>query len=78
MTAISETEWWVLGHQAAGVDSPLIVHTTDGGQSFTTLPAPPVTFDVINGSPRSPRLEQRVLHRVLGLARVAEDGECIR
>lgn len=45
VTAVNEAQYWVLG--TAGVCTscpPLIWHTTDAGQTFTSIPAPPTQF----------------------------------
>jgi photosystem II stability/assembly factor-like uncharacterized protein len=44
-TAISANEWWVLGYNGPTCSSASctrILHTTDAGQSFSSIPAPPV------------------------------------
>jgi photosystem II stability/assembly factor-like uncharacterized protein len=47
VTAVSADQWWVLGIDAGGcaTDCTRILHTLDGGQTFTSLPIPsaPVT-----------------------------------
>lgn len=41
-TAVSETDWWLLGSAPCGRRScTAIVHTTDGGPRFSRIPAPP-------------------------------------
>ncbi|HEX3618018.1 MAG TPA: hypothetical protein VHU61_15860 [Solirubrobacteraceae bacterium] len=43
-TAISELTWWLLGIAPCGGHScTTIVHTIDGGPSFTRIPAPPTS-----------------------------------
>ena len=45
VTAISSYEWWVIGFDGptcSSTDCTRIVHTTDGGFHFTSLPTPPV------------------------------------
>ncbi len=45
VTAISSYEWWVLGYNGPSCSSASctrIVHTTDGGFHFTSIPVPPV------------------------------------
>jgi photosystem II stability/assembly factor-like uncharacterized protein len=45
VTAISASEWWVLGFDGPACSSAScmrIVHTTDGGFHFASIPAPPV------------------------------------
>jgi photosystem II stability/assembly factor-like uncharacterized protein len=45
VTAISADEWWVLGYDGPACSSASctrIVHTTDGGHTFASIPAPPV------------------------------------
>ena len=45
VTAISASQWWVLGENGAGCASASctrIVHTTDGGTTFTSVPVPPI------------------------------------
>jgi photosystem II stability/assembly factor-like uncharacterized protein len=45
VTAISADEWWVLGHDGPSCSSAScirIVHTTDSGRTFTSIPVPPV------------------------------------
>jgi photosystem II stability/assembly factor-like uncharacterized protein len=45
VTAISASQWWVLGYNGpscASASCTRIVHTTDGGQTFSSLPVPPV------------------------------------
>ena len=43
-TAISEYSWWLLGTAPCGTGTcTAIVQTTDGGQTFTRIPAPPTT-----------------------------------
>jgi photosystem II stability/assembly factor-like uncharacterized protein len=45
VTAISAGQWWVVGYDGASCSSASctrILHTTDGGQSFASLPVPPV------------------------------------
>ncbi len=45
VTAVSSTEWWVLGFDGPACSSASctrIVHTTDGGLHFTSIPTPPV------------------------------------
>ncbi|HEX4580334.1 MAG TPA: hypothetical protein VH498_10085 [Candidatus Dormibacteraeota bacterium] len=45
VTAISAQQWWVIGYDGASCSSASctrIVHTTDGGQTFGSLPTPPV------------------------------------
>lgn len=46
LSAISETDFWVLGSEACGSSAcpPAIVHTTNGGRSFQRIPAPPGVF----------------------------------
>ena len=41
-TAVSETDWWLLGSAPCGRRTcTAIVHTTDGGPHFRRIPAPP-------------------------------------
>lgn len=45
VTAISAGQWWVLGYDGASCSSASctrILHTTDGGQSFASIPVPPI------------------------------------
>ena len=45
VTAVSAGQWWVLGYDGASCSSASctrILHTTDGGQSFASIPVPPV------------------------------------
>jgi photosystem II stability/assembly factor-like uncharacterized protein len=45
VTAVSADQWWVVGYDGAACSSPSctrILHTTDGGQTFASLPTPPV------------------------------------
>lgn len=45
VTAVSAGQWWVLGYDGPSCSSAScarILHTTDGGQSFASLPVPPV------------------------------------
>ena len=43
-TAISEYSWWLLGTAPCGTGTcTAIVQTTDGGRTFTRIPAPPTT-----------------------------------
>lgn len=45
VTAVSAAQWWVLGYDGPSCASPgcaRILHTTDGGQSFASIPMPPV------------------------------------
>jgi hypothetical protein len=43
VTAVSADEWWVLGTDGAGcvTGCTRILHTTDGGQTFGSIPTPP-------------------------------------
>lgn len=43
VTAVSESQYWVLGTDGPcnACTTPLIWHTTDGGQTFSSIPAPP-------------------------------------
>jgi hypothetical protein len=44
VTAVSADQWWVLGSDSAGcsgADCTRILHTLDGGQTFTSIPIPP-------------------------------------
>jgi photosystem II stability/assembly factor-like uncharacterized protein len=47
VTAISADEWWVLGFDVSAC-SPAscarILHTTDGGHTFASIPAPPIAL----------------------------------
>ena len=48
-TAISETNYWVLGDAGCGTRScPSILHTLDGGASFGPITTPPASFAAIN------------------------------
>ncbi|MGP8160000.1 MAG: WD40/YVTN/BNR-like repeat-containing protein [Candidatus Dormibacteria bacterium] len=43
VTAVSASEWWVLGSDSAGCSGTAcarILHTLDGGQTFTSIPTP--------------------------------------
>ena len=45
VTAVSAAEWWVLGSNGVcvpGASCTRILHTTDGGRTFTSLPVPDV------------------------------------
>jgi photosystem II stability/assembly factor-like uncharacterized protein len=45
VTAISASQWWVLGYNGptcASASCTRILHTTDGGSTFTSIPVPPV------------------------------------
>jgi hypothetical protein len=45
VTAISANQWWVAGYDGASCTSTSctrILHTTDGGQTFESMPTPPV------------------------------------
>jgi photosystem II stability/assembly factor-like uncharacterized protein len=45
VTAVSADEWWVLGYDGPSCTSPSctrIVHTSDGGHTFGSVPVPPV------------------------------------
>jgi photosystem II stability/assembly factor-like uncharacterized protein len=45
VTAVSAGQWWVLGYDGPSCSSASctrILHTTDGGQSFASIPVPPV------------------------------------
>jgi photosystem II stability/assembly factor-like uncharacterized protein len=45
VTAISAGQWWVLGYNGpacSSVSCTRILHTIDGGQTFTSIPVPPV------------------------------------
>ena len=45
VTAVSESQYWVLGTAGDCTSCPpLIWHTTDAGQTFTSIPAPPTQF----------------------------------
>ncbi|MGH7721480.1 MAG: WD40/YVTN/BNR-like repeat-containing protein [Candidatus Dormibacteria bacterium] len=53
VTAISADEWWVIGHDGPACSSSActrIVHTTDGGGAFSSIPVPPVSPGV-SGKP---------------------------
>jgi photosystem II stability/assembly factor-like uncharacterized protein len=46
VTAVSAGQWWVLGYDGPRCSSPActrILHTDDGGHTFTSVPVPPVT-----------------------------------
>lgn len=52
MTAVSEQEFWVLGTDGfCSSCSATILHTQDGGRTFSALPAPPFTFAHDSQSP---------------------------
>ncbi|MDQ6855813.1 MAG: hypothetical protein M3Z57_01910, partial [Candidatus Dormibacteraeota bacterium] len=45
VTAVSAGEWWVLGYDGTSCTSASctrIVHTSDGGRTFSSIPVPPV------------------------------------
>jgi photosystem II stability/assembly factor-like uncharacterized protein len=45
VTAVSADEWWVLGYDGSACSSASctrILHTTDGGRTFNSIPVPPV------------------------------------
>ena len=47
VTALSASEWWVLGEDGAACTAASctrILHTTDGGATFTSVPVPPIAF----------------------------------
>jgi photosystem II stability/assembly factor-like uncharacterized protein len=47
VTAVSADQWWVLGIDGggcAGTDCTRILHTQDGGHTFTSLPVPPAAL----------------------------------
>ena len=45
VTAVSESQYWVLGTDGDCTGCPsLIWHTTDAGQTFTSIPTPPTQF----------------------------------
>lgn len=57
VTAISASEWWVLGYNGRSCTSASctrIVHTTDGGHTFASIDVPPVA--PAQGSQQSDRL----------------------
>jgi photosystem II stability/assembly factor-like uncharacterized protein len=57
VTAISAVQWWVLGYNGPScslASCTRILHTIDGGQSFTSIPVPPV--GPAQGSQRAVRL----------------------
>jgi hypothetical protein len=46
VTALSADQWWVVGYDGASCSSASctrILHTTDGGHTFESIPTPPVT-----------------------------------
>ncbi len=65
---LEEFEWRPASRAEAPAHAGAVVHA-DAGQPAREVIAVP------DGRPRSPCLEQRLLHRVLGLAIVPEDGE---
>ena len=45
VTAVSDSQYWVLGTDGlCSGCTPLIWHTTDAGQTFSSIPAPPTQF----------------------------------